>query len=168
MYTMIHYRPSLFILFPTITLYFICLSIFWFFLSWHLDKLLMSLGLLSVILVIIISYKLNLLDSEASNVELFPNILGYWIVLFISIITSCFKTAAVIIGLKKQNFTIVEKNLNMDQPIYLSLLTHSITITPGTVTVQCQPDKIIVQSLFEHKTCNEELDSAINSIKNIS
>ena len=120
----------------------------WLLLSGHYTPLLITLGILSTLLIVIIATRANLIDREAHPVLLKPTILLYWIWLGREIIKSNFSVARSILDprlpISPKVFTV-----RAGQMTDLGRVTYanSITLVPGTVTKDVDGDEFTVHAL---------------------
>ena len=129
----------------------ITLTILWLFLSGHYTPLLLSLGLLSIILVTIISLRMKLIVYDQPEVML----------QMIKFIPYAFW---LIVEILKSNIDVCKRILSPTLPISPRLVTikssqrddlarvtyaNSITLTPGTISVDVVGSDIKVHSLSE-------------------
>ncbi len=128
----------------------VILSLLWIGMSGHFDTLLLSFGAASVLSVVFIALRKNIVDIEGAPYEIGLSILIYWPWLFVEII--------------KANIDVTKKVLAPSLPISPTLFTlkasqhsdlgkvlyaNSITLTPGTVTVAIEGDEFLVHALSE-------------------
>ena len=133
----------------TITLLFI-LSWTWLLLSGHTSPLLLSLGLLSVTAVVACVSRLEVLDDEGVPVHLLPGLIRYVPWLIGQVIRS--------------NLDVARRIVSPELPIHPSVIkvdaTHhtevgrvtyanSITLTPGTISLDVSAETIEVHALTE-------------------
>ena len=133
----------------TLTLLFI-LSGTWLLLSGHTSPLLLSLGLLSVAAVVACTVRLELLDDEGVPVHLLPGLIRYVPWLIGQVIRS--------------NLDVARRIVSPELPIHPSVIkvdaTHhtevgrvtyanSITLTPGTISLDVSAETIEVHALTE-------------------
>ncbi len=129
----------------------ISLAILWLLLSGHYTPLLLFLGLLSIILVTIISLRMNLIAYDQPEIvfqfiKYIPY--GFWLV----------------VEILKSNIDVCKRILNPKLPINPDLITvkssqrsdlakvafaNSITLTPGTISIDVEGNNIEVHSLAE-------------------
>ncbi len=127
----------------------ITLAGLWLLLSGHYTPLLLFLGLLSVILVIIISLRMNLIAYDQPEVllQMASSIpYGFWL----------------IVEILKSNIDVCKRILNPKLPISPRLVTvkssqhgdlakvfyaNSITLTPGTISIDIEGNDIEVHAL---------------------
>jgi multicomponent Na+:H+ antiporter subunit E len=131
--------------------FFISLAILWLLLSGHYTPLLLSLGLFSIILVIVISLRMNLLPyNQPETFFRFMKYIPYSFWLLIEIL--------------KSNIDVCKRILNPRLPISPRWVTikssqvsefgkivyaNSITLTPGTISIDVEEDNIDVHALSE-------------------
>ena len=131
------------------TLLFI-LSGTWLLLSGHTNPLLLSLGLLSVTAVVACASRLEVLDDESVPVHLLPGLIRYVPWLIGQVIRS--------------NLDVARRIVSPELPIHPSVIkvdaTHhtevgrvtyanSITLTPGTISLDVSAETIEVHALTE-------------------
>jgi len=131
------------------TLLFI-LSGTWLLLSGHTNPLLLSLGLLSVAAVVACASRLEILDDESVPVHLLPGLIRYVPWLIGQVIRS--------------NLDVARRIVSPELPIHPSVIkvdaTHhtevgrvtyanSITLTPGTISLDVSAETIEVHALTE-------------------
>jgi multicomponent Na+:H+ antiporter subunit E len=135
---------------------FFILSIFWVINSGHLQALLLGLGLLSVITVILINMRMEKIDGKYEPpVLLTLRMPAYLFWLLIEIIKSN-------IDLVKRVWqprldispTVVTVKASQKSDVYRVLYANSITMTPGTVTMDVRGDEFEV-----HALCRETAES---------
>ena len=128
------------------------LSLFWLANSGsnHFTVLLLSLGLFSVSSVLFISHRMDLVDHESQPLHLTYRMPAYFLWLIKEIIISNIDVVRCIWSLKP----IISPNVitlkasqktDMGKVIY----ANSITLTPGTVTINIIDDQITVHALTE-------------------
>lgn len=128
------------------------LSLFalWLLLSGHYTGLLISLGAISVFFVVRIARRMAVVDSESVPLELNWRAPVYWLWLYGEIL--------------KSNWQVLKRICQPAKPIkpaaaWLSTSQHSdlarviyansITLTPGTVTLNVEGERILVHALEE-------------------
>ena len=128
------------------------LSLFWLANSGsnHFTVLLISLGLASVIAVIYICHRMDLVDHESQPLHLTYRMPAYFIWLIKEIIISNIDVVRCIWSFKpviSPNLITLKANqkTDMGKVIY----ANSITLTPGTVTINIKDDELTVHALTE-------------------
>ena len=128
----------------------VTLSIFWLSNSGHYTPLLLSLGAVSVALTVLLTSRLGGIDRESSPYVRIFGFITYLPWLLWEIL--------------KANYTVIRACLAADLDISPALVrvrttcrsdlarvtfANSITLTPGTVTVSVEGDKLLVHALYE-------------------
>jgi multicomponent Na+:H+ antiporter subunit E len=134
----------------------LALAAFWFAMSGVFSPLHIGLGAASVIAAMIAAYRLDILDREGAP---YLRILGFarfmpWLV----------------VQVLKANWTVVRACLKADLDIEPALVkvrtecksdigrvtfANAITLTPGTVTVDVDGDKLLIHALYENAALPE-------------
>lgn len=136
----------------------VSLCLFWLLLSGHYTVLLLSLGGLSVGLVVWILQRMDRVDGYPSTVHFSWGIVGYFIWLLLQVI--------------KANVDVVRRiwdpslpiqphwrrlSTKVDSKVEKALYANSITLTPGTLTTDVHDDHFLVHSLTAESI--EELEA---------
>ena len=142
----------------------------WLLLSGHYTPLMILLGLLSTLIVVILAERIDLIDRETQPVLIKASVLFYWVWLGREII--------------KSNIDVTRRILSPGLPISPNIFTvratqktelgrvtyaNSITLVPGTVTVDVNEDVLTVHALtqevaedlrrgeMDRRVCNVEI-----------
>lgn len=122
--------------------------LFWFILSGHTEVLLISLGIVSTLISIFLSRRMNIIDHESYPFHLSLPLLRYFLFLGKEII--------------KSNIDVIKRILKPGCPISPQVIqlpaikqtdlskvvyANSITLTPGTVTLELTDKQIKVHAL---------------------
>ncbi|XPF93564.1 Na+/H+ antiporter subunit E [Colwellia sp. RE-S-Sl-9] len=128
---------------------FITLLAFWLLNSGHYSLLILSLGLASIVLTLIIAHKMDVVDQESQPLHLTRNIFGYYIWLIKEIIQANI-TVVKHIWLGEQSISPTLKKIKISQQTDMGkvIYANSITLTPGTVAIDLFEDEIIVHALL--------------------
>ncbi len=130
----------------------VALSALWLGLSGHYTPLVLSLGAVSVLLSAILAYRFDILDREGSPYgRLFP-LMVYWVWLVIEIfkanwivIKACLKSELDI------DPALVKVKTGCESDLAKTVFANSITLTPGTISIAVEGNKILVHALFEQQ-----------------
>ena len=126
-------------------LFFILLSL-WLLMSGHYSFLIISLGVISCLFCVYLAKRANIIDNEGLPLFFLPRLLNYLLWLFKEIFNSNIGTAkAIITGNINPEIFIVKSSQNTD--VAKVTYANSITLTPGTVTIQINKDKFEVHAL---------------------
>ncbi|NNF17804.1 MAG: Na+/H+ antiporter subunit E, partial [Gammaproteobacteria bacterium] len=122
----------------------------WLLLSGHFTPLLLFLGVLSTVFAVFLAARADLLDREIQPVLIKPSILLYWVWLGWEI--------------TKSNIDVARRILDPDLPIHPNIFTlranqktelgrvtyaNSITLVPGTVTIDVNDSMLTIHALTE-------------------
>ena len=134
------------------------LVLFWLFNSGHYTPLLLSLGLVSIVFVLIISSRMDVIDNESQPLHLSARLPGYWCWLAKEIVIANIDVVAHV-WRKKSTINPVLARLKSSQSTDMGkvIYANSITLTPGTITVDLDGDILTVHALA-HKQMEDLLD----------
>lgn len=149
-------------------LIFLFLIILWIAFSGLFKSLLLALGLLSIIIVLILLKRMDLIskNEKISIKPLFTLKYVFW--LCIEILKSNINVILIILNPKKK---ISQKLINIDfsqkSDLGQVLFANSITLTPGTVTVELEKNKFLVHVLNFEKNTFENLKIMNERVSNL-
>ena len=128
----------------------VILSGMWLLLSGHTSPLLLSLGLVSVAAIVACAARLELLDEEGVPVGLLPGLMRYGPWLVIQIIRSNLDVAKRIVTPKLPiHPTVIHVDAKDHTEVGRVTYANSITLTPGTISLDVSEDAIEVHALTE-------------------
>ena len=129
--------------------YGVLLFVFWLLLSGHFEPLLLGLGLASVVLTIFLAKRMNVIDHESYPLHLssrFPAFFGYILREIVNANIDVIKRIMKLSG-KSISPQLVEIPVPQKTDLGRVIYANSITLTPGTVSVELTKDKVIVHAL---------------------
>lgn len=134
----------------------VALFALWLALSGYFKPFLLILGLLSCALTVYLAFRMKLLDDEAVPIQLRPALLLYWGWLGGEVFKSAVTVSRIILSRDmpiSQNLVAVPcaPKTEMGHVIF----ANSITLTPGTITVETAAGKFLVQSLTDEGSSPE-------------
>ena len=128
----------------------LALAGFWLSMSGHNEPLILALGGVSVLLSCILAYRLDIIDREGSPymrilgfIAYFPWLMNEIVKANITVIRACLKADLDIAPALVKVKTICKSDLAK------VTFANSITLTPGTVTVEIEGDKLLVHGIYE-------------------
>ena len=128
----------------------LALAGFWLSMSGHNEPLILTLGVVSLALCCILAYRLDIIDREGAPYVRLAGFLLYfpWLAKEIvkanwTVIRACVKADLDIAPALVKVKTMCESDLAK------VTFANSITLTPGTVTVEIEGDKLLVHGLYE-------------------
>ena len=130
----------------------------WLLLSGFFEPLLLGLGVLSCVIVVLIANRMDVIDHEGHPVHLGWRILTYWLWLAVEIVKANLDVARRILDPKLPIHPVVvrvkaSQASELGQVIY----ANSITLTPGTVSMQVDGGEILVHAIAQEMA--EDLES---------
>ena len=127
-------------------LLFVFYFVIWLLLSGHYDPLLLTLGVLSCITCLYVTWKAKFIDEEGVPLHLLFRLPFYTVWLFKEIIKANIDTARIIIinNPDPQNFRVKSSQKTESGKVTYA---NSITLTPGTVTTELDGDVLEVHAL---------------------
>lgn len=124
------------------------LSALWLLLSGHFDPLLLSFGALSVVAVVMIALRMDVVDHECVPIHLGLSFVRYQLWLMMEIIKANIEVTRIILSpslpITPELFWMkVSQTTDFGRVIH----ANSITLTPGTVSVEVEGDSILVHAI---------------------
>jgi len=120
----------------------------WVLWSGYLKPLLLGLGALSCLLTVWIVRRMGYFDDENFAFHYDWRLLGFWAWLGREVVVSSIEVARVVL---RRRLVVEPKVVNIDGsglgPVDLALLGNSITLTPGTLTLDVHEDRLLVHAL---------------------
>ena len=126
----------------------VVLAVVWLLLSGHYEPLVLTLGLASCVAVVAITRRMDLIDHEGHPIHLTRRALIYWPWLAWEIVKANIDVAKRVLapGLPISP-TVVRLTASQKSDLGLVIYANSITLTPGTVSVDVDPGEILVHAL---------------------
>jgi len=120
----------------------------WVLWSGYLKPLLLGLGALSCLLTVWIVRRMGYFDDENFAFHYDWRLIGFWAWLGREVVVSSIEVARVVL---RRRLVVEPKVVNIDGsglgPVDLALLGNSITLTPGTLTLDVHEDRLLVHAL---------------------
>jgi len=128
----------------------ISLSVFWLLNSEHSTDYMLSLGVISIAFVVYIAHRMDVVDHESQPVHLTLKIPAYYTWLIKEIIRSNLVVVKHIwLGNKSISPVFATITASQKTEIGKVIYANSITLTPGTVSVNLEGDRIMVHALLQ-------------------
>ncbi len=122
----------------------------WLLLSGHFTPFLTGLGAFSCVLVVAIAWRMNAVDREPVPVDLSWRVLTYWPWLLVEIVKSNIDVTRRILSPSLPiSPTVVKLKALQRSELGKVIYANSITLTPGTVSIDVQRDEITVHAISE-------------------
>ena len=131
----------------TVSLFLVLMAV-WLLLSGHYTPLITGFGVVSCLLSALIAYRMDVIDHESHPVQLGPRIIFYWGWLLVEIYKANLDVAKCILFPKKYlRPSMFTEKVTQKSDLGKVIYANSITLTPGTVTVDLDGDMIMVHAL---------------------
>ena len=154
-----------------VALLFIVLMAGWLLMSGHYNGLLISLGVISVAFCVCVSHTINATDEEGLPIHIFAGLPAYLLWLFGEIIKSNYATAKFILN-GRSDPEIFNVTATQDSAAGIATYANSITLTPGTVTMdideQAPKDQFLVHALhpvFGEDVRSNDMDRRVTALE---
>jgi multicomponent Na+:H+ antiporter subunit E len=149
------------------------LVILWLLLSGHYTSLLISFGLLSVALVVLLALRMDVVDHEGHPLHLDPKALViYWCWLLKEIFVSNIYVCRLIVNPSMPiSPTVIALRSSQSSDLARVIFANSITLTPGTVTIDVDGDITEVHAITEEvarSLMQGSMDARVTALENRS
>ncbi len=126
----------------------IVLLVFWLTLSGHYTPFLITAGVISTILIALLAYRMDISDREGHPIHLGPAALTYWPWLVWQIILSALSVTRIILSPALPiSPTLTRVKMSQRTDVARVTYANSITLTPGTISVDIEGDLILVHAI---------------------
>ena len=129
----------------------------WLTLSGYFIPMILTFGAISIAIVVWMCRRMGILDGETvPYLSLLPTT-SYFVWLFVEIVKANVQVVKAVLSPDLEvSPTLVKIPLNTDIDIAETMFANSITLTPGTVSVDMEPDHILVHALLEEMSAPED------------
>lgn len=128
----------------------------WLLWSGHYTPLLLFFGAFSCVLVLILARRIGFFDIEAYSFHLAPRLPGYWLWLLKEIAKANLTVAKIVLNPRLPvSPTVISVDATSLSPLGQAILANSITLTPGTISIDVERGVIEVHCLT--RECASEL-----------
>lgn len=126
----------------------IALTAFWLLLSGHYTGFLIGLGLVCAAGVVALAVRLDIADVEGHPVHLVVSAVTYWLWLAVQVFLSTMRVARIIVDPAMPiSPTLVRVRASQKGALGVTTYANSITLTPGTISVEVVRNVILVHAL---------------------
>ncbi len=125
------------------------LYILWILLSGHFTPLLLGLGVVSVVLTVYIATRMNVIDHESYPIQLSSKLPAFFVYIIFEIVLANIEVVKRILRFGDTNISpqLFEVPVPQKTDLARAIYANAITLTPGTVSVDLDDDKLIVHAL---------------------
>ena len=134
-------------MFHSVSLFF-SLYLFWLLLSGYFTPFLLSAGAGCAVAVVWFARRMDVVDHEGHPIQLGMRIVAYWPWLIVEIVKSAWSVSRIILHPRLPiSPTLVRFKPTQRTDVGLAIHAQSITLTPGTITVEAWPNEFLVHGL---------------------
>ena len=147
----------------------IVLYAFWLLLSGYFEPFLLAAGAGSALAVVLLSRRMRIVDREGHPVQMIAAVVLYWPWLFKEIAKSAWIVSRIILD-PRLPISPVLVRFKPTQKSQVGLATHanSITLTPGTITVEATQNEFLVHGLTRSSgagVIDSEMDRRVSRVE---
>ena len=129
---------------------FLVLAVFWWLWSWHTEPLVLSLGVASCALVTWLARRMDAIDGGESGYTFGLRPIRYIGYLLVEVVKSNLHVARVIVDPRLPiSPRLVRVKATQKTDLGRVVFANSITLTPGTLTLDIRDDEVLVHALTE-------------------
>ena len=126
----------------------VILGLLWLMWSGIYTPLVLGLGAFSCVVTVFIAHRIGFFEQEVYTLKVLGRLPRYWTWLFIEIVKSSLEVAGVVLGRRLEiSPTVVKFSLAPNDAVGQVILGNSITLTPGTLTLDIHEGQITVHCL---------------------
>jgi len=126
----------------------VLLSAFWLINSGHYTSLLLFFMVISVLFVAVLCHRMDVVDGESQPLELTFTIPMYWLWLIKEVIVANIAVARCVWkGADSISPSVIKVKANQKTDLGIVIYANSITLTPGTVSIDLEDNEITVHAL---------------------
>ncbi|MEL6753238.1 MAG: Na+/H+ antiporter subunit E [Pseudomonadota bacterium] len=123
---------------------------FWYTMSGLNKPLILGLGAASILVTMILTVRLDIVNRESSPYGRIIHFAFYWVWLFIEILKANWRVIQACLRANLDiNPALVKVKTTCMSDLAKTTFANSITLTPGTVTLSVDGDKLLVHALYE-------------------
>jgi len=142
---------------------------FWLVLSGHYTAFLIAAGVGSAVAVVLMARRMEVVDREGMPVQVVAAVVTYWPWLAIEIVKSAWDVSKRILNPRLPiSPTLVRFRPSQKSGIGLTIHANSITLTPGTITVEATPGEFLVHALTREgaqAVVDSEMDRRVSRLE---
>lgn len=128
---------------------FAVLVVLWLLLSSHFQLLMLGFGLASALLTLYVAHRMDVASYESYSLRFIFRLPKFFLLLFREIVKANIDVAQRALGLKSISPTIIHIPVPHRTDLGRVIYANSITLTPGTTSIDVSSDWIVVHALSE-------------------
>jgi len=127
----------------------LALVLYWVTMSGIYKPLIIILGVISIVLVVLLTVRMKILDAETVPYHHIPKTLSYYVWLFGEIVKANVQVVRAVLSPNLEvSPTLLRVPSRQTSEVGKTVFANSITLTPGTVSVEMEGDTILVHALL--------------------
>ncbi|XOV85173.1 MAG: Na+/H+ antiporter subunit E [bacterium] len=131
-----------------LVLTFILFMVIWLLWSGLFKPLLITLGVISCVLTLFMANRMGFFKREVFSLHLTHRLIPFWGWLAVELVKSNIDVARIVLSPKMPiSPTVVQLTAQSQNPVLQAILGNSITLTPGTVTLDDHEGELLVHCL---------------------
>lgn len=131
-----------------LVLTFILWMVIWLLWSGLYKPLLITLGVLSCLFTLFLAHRMGFFNREVFSLHLIYRLIPFWGWLAVELVKSNLQVARIVLSPKMPiSPTVVQLTALTKNPVLEAILGNSITLTPGTVTLDDHEGELLVHCL---------------------
>jgi multicomponent Na+:H+ antiporter subunit E len=147
----------------------VVLYVFWLLLSGFFTPFLLAAGAGSALAVVLLARRMRIVDREGHPIQMIAAVVSYWPWLLKEIAKSAWAVSRIILD-PRLPISPVLVRFKPSQKSQVGLATHanSITLTPGTITVEATQNEFLVHGLTRSSgegVIDSEMDRHISKVE---
>jgi len=128
----------------------VALVAIWLGLSGYFTPMILTLGAISIALVLFMCARMGIIDRQTAPYMTMPQTLSYFVWLFAEIVKANVQVVKAVLSPELDiSPTLTKIPLPNDNELSKTMFANSITLTPGTVSVEMEEDHILVHALLK-------------------
>ncbi|WP_420405087.1 Na+/H+ antiporter subunit E [Nisaea sp.] len=148
------------------------LAAFWMLLSGSISldhKLVLGLGVASLILCVWLAIRMDRIDGNPVSVNLRPSLVRYWLWLAKEIGKANIDVAKIVLSPKMElSPRMIRVKASQQTDVGLATFANSITLTPGTVSVDIDDEDILVHAITDEMArglMESDMDARVTAVE---
>jgi multicomponent Na+:H+ antiporter subunit E len=125
----------------------LALAAFWFVLSGHVEPLFLGFAAFSVFASLWLCARLMIIDRDAAPYVRLPQLVVHAALLSVQVVKANISVIGAILGRRGPDPAVAHVKASARTDLGLAILANSITLTPGTVTVDVEDGVLLVHGL---------------------
>ena len=131
-----------------LVLTFILWMVIWLLWSGLYKPLLITLGVISCLFTLFLAHRMGFFKRDVFSLHLTYRLIPFWGWLAIELVKSNLEVARIVLSPKMPvSPTVVQLTAHTENPVLQAILGNSITLTPGTVTLDDHEGELLVHCL---------------------